>query len=96
MKSILQDKKVCYFCDAINYLEDHHIYGGSLRKISEKNGFKCYLCKHCHDEVTAYKNWKNYYLKRICQEKYQETHTYDEFMKLIGRNYIGVREKTDG
>ena len=27
-------------------------------------------------------------LKRECQEKYEETHTREDFMRLIGRNYL--------
>ena len=28
------------------------------------------------------------FLKQTCQKKYEETHTRDDFIKLIGRNYI--------
>ena len=27
-------------------------------------------------------------LKKECQEEFEKTHTHDEFMKLIGRNYL--------
>ena len=28
------------------------------------------------------------YMKRWAQKKYEETHTREEFLKLIGRNYL--------
>lgn len=28
------------------------------------------------------------YVKKECQRKYEETHTREEFIKLIGRNYL--------
>lgn len=30
----------------------------------------------------------NLKLRQICQQKYEETHTREEFMTLIGRNYL--------
>lgn len=27
-------------------------------------------------------------LKRECQEKFEETHSREEFMKIIGKNYL--------
>ena len=35
-KSILQDDKVCYICGTTASLEEHHIFGASNRKKSEK------------------------------------------------------------
>lgn len=28
------------------------------------------------------------YLKKLCQAKFEEKHTRDEFMEIIGRNYL--------
>lgn len=30
----------------------------------------------------------NLKLKRECQEKFEETHSREEFMRLIGKNYL--------
>lgn len=89
MRSILQSQyeEACYFCGSKNRLEEHHIYGGSNRKVSEKNGFKLYLCKDCHLEVTDNENWKSKWLKWFCQAVYELLYSRDDFMKLIGRNY---------
>ena len=27
-------------------------------------------------------------IKKLCQKKYEETHSREEFIKLIGKNYI--------
>lgn len=52
MKSILQDKKECYFSRMVEtdytHLDKHHIfYGTGNRKISEQNGFWVWL-EHLH------------------------------------------------
>ena len=33
-------------------------------------------------------------LKQICQRKFEETHSREEFMAIIGRNYL-IEEETD-
>ena len=90
-KSILQSEKICFFCNSMSWLEEHHIYGGANRKISERQGFKVYLCHHCHNEPpngVHFNEKRNRQLKKICQQKYEETHTREDFLRLIGRNYI--------
>lgn len=88
MKSIISNKKNCYICGSHRNIEFHHIYGGTgNRKISDENGFTVYLCHTCHQEVTEHKNWKDNYLKVLCQTTYEADHSRDEFMALIGRNY---------
>lgn len=92
MKSIIQKSKECYLCKRKTGLHDHHIYyGTALRKISERNGFKVWLCfdhhlglygvhgKHGHEV--------DIYLKQVCQKEYELNHSRKEFIKLIGKNY---------
>lgn len=51
MKSIIQkDKNECYMCGSQQWLEEHHIFEGANRKLSEKYGLKVYLCHYCHNE----------------------------------------------
>ena len=92
MKSILQDEKQCFQTHRTDGLKEHHIYfGNGLREISEKNGFKVWLSSDWHQDhrIGVHHNREfDLYLKRKCQEKYEETHSRDEFMKLIGTNYI--------
>ena len=74
MKSIIQDKKKCFICSKTINLHDHHIYFGSARRKT----FGVHGSKGHELDL---------YLKRTCQSKYEETHTREEFIKLIGKNY---------
>lgn len=92
MKSIIQDKKECYFCHTTQNLHDHHIYFGKNRKISEQNGFKVWVCAKHHNmsiDSVHENHIKDIYLKQLCQSVYEQTHTRHEFMVLIGKNYLG-------
>jgi len=91
-KSILKTEPgVCYICKRQTDTALHHIYFGPKRKISDKNGFVCFLCPTCH-QYGAHAVHKcrevDLYIKAICQKVYEKTHTREEFMALIGRNYI--------
>ena len=95
MKSIIQKEKKCYFCGSTIGLEEHHIYMNSLRKTSERNGFKVWLCYRCHrdNKFGVHGNRQmDLELKRKCQEVYEQTHTRNEWRMLIGRNYLGDDE----
>lgn len=91
MKSILQSEKRCFFCGSVRWLEEHHIFGGANRRISERNGFKVWLCHRDHNEPpngVHFNKQRADKLKAHCQRKFEETHTREEFISLIGRNYI--------
>lgn len=93
MKSIIQSKKECFICRRKNNLHDHHIYFGiSRRKISEKEGFKVWLCQEHHQGTFGVHGTKGHaldkYLKQTCQIKYEENHKREDFINLIGKNYI--------
>lgn len=91
MKSILQDEKVCYVTGSVCDLHEHHIFFGKNRRISEENGFKVWLRSDWHN-MSSHGVHSNpdldLRLKQDCQRKFEETHTRDEFMKLIGKNYL--------
>ena len=91
MKSILQSDKECWFCHSPN-VELHHIYFGRNRKISDKMGFTVWLCPEHHRGTRGihgmFGNIADEYLKQLCQEKFEETHSREEFIKLIGRSYL--------
>lgn len=91
MKSILQNEKICYFCGKQYGLEDHHIFAGTAnRRISEQYGLKVWLCNDCHTgtEGAQYDKDKNFILKQAAQAEFEITHTHDEWMRLIRKNYI--------
>ena len=93
MNSILQDKKECYITGATEGLHKHHIFFGADRKVSDDNGFWVWLRWDYHIQDSPHKTPHNdretdLLLKKACQKKYEETHGRDDFMALIGRNYL--------
>ena len=65
---------------------------GKNRKNSDKNGFTVWLCEAhhrgtygVHGKLGEYLDMK---LKRECQAKFEETHSHEEFMSIIGKNYL--------
>lgn len=97
--SILHKKNgTCYLCIRLKgdyryhrCTHEHHVYIGPNRSISEAEGFKVYLCPEHHEfsKEAAHSNIE--YLRLMqqdCQREYEKTHTRQQFMKLIGRNYL--------
>lgn len=92
MKSILQDTKECYFCHATQNLEQHHCIGGTAnRKIADKLGLWVYLCNTHHTGAqgvhTSRSDLKNT-LQRIAQEKYEETHSREEWRQHFSKSFL--------
>ena len=94
MKSIIQNEKKCFVTGATEGLHLHHIFFGSGdRKVSDENGFIVWLRwdMHIADSPNATPHndrGTDLFYKRMCQRKYEETHSREEFMSLIGRNYL--------
>lgn len=94
MQSILQTEKACYLSGySGSWLDRHHVYGAANRKVSEANGFWVWLRHDRHIAGSPYATPHNnrdvdLHLKRACQEKYEETHTREEFIRLIGKSYL--------
>lgn len=92
MDSILQNRRECYITGETSGLHKHHIYfGNPNRKISDKNGFWVWLRWDWHngaDYGVHFNRDLDLRLKRECQEKYEETHSRAEFVRLIGKNYL--------
>ena len=90
-KSIIQERKECYFCGKLTNLERHHVFGGvANRPISEKYGLTVWLCHNCHtgQNGAQYDKMKNLRLKQDAQFAFERNHTRSEWMKLIGKNYL--------
>ncbi len=76
----------CYLCSKRKE-HIHEIYKGSNRQISMKNGFCIPICEEHHRQTeTNSKLDKD--LKVKCQRKYEETHSREEFIDLIGQSYL--------
>ena len=73
------------------YLEEHHIFGGPNRGISEAEGLKVYLCiEHHRTGPEAVHNDAETMdlLRRDGQQAFEREHTRQEFIQLIGKNYL--------
>lgn len=87
---LTKDMNHCYRCGALA-VQIHHIYFGTAnRKISDKHRFVVPLCYECHqgNHGVHANRQEDLFLKRKCQSRYEETHTRDEFRKLIGKSYL--------
>lgn len=96
---IHQEPGTCWLCVALGtymgrhrYLEEHHIFPGTWgRKISEENGFKVMLCPAHHREEpeAVHNNADNMQmLQKAAQAEYEKTHTREQWMDLMQRNYL--------
>ena len=96
MESIIQKEKVCFLCSrngATDPLEQHHIFGASNRKLSEKYGLKIWLCgNNCHRNGSSAVHQNRTtadQIKAAGQAKWEETYgTREDFLRLFGRNYL--------
>ena len=87
----MQTEKECFITGATSGLHYHHIFGGALRPISDKNGFTVWLRGEYHnlsDHGVHFDKTLDLSLKAACQAVYEQTHTRQEWMNLIGRNYL--------
>lgn len=90
-KSVIEGDRdyECYMCKSWGGIELHHIYKGKNRKISDKNGFVVHLCSDCHRYLHGKEgHLMDIYLMKTCQIEYEKKHSRQEFMKLIGCNYL--------
>ena len=66
----------------------HEIFfGNGNRAISKSNGFWAYFSPESH-ALIHHNRTIDLRLKEKCQRVYEETHTREDFMALIGRNYL--------
>ena len=94
--SILGSRKgCCYLCGRYGQTEEHHIFGGSNRTLSEQYGLKVDLCLECH-RFGKHAVHKDYAvmdeLHRQGQEAFESRiGSRKEFMKIFGRSYLWER-----
>ena len=81
----------CEICGKWLPLEEHHVFGASNRKKSEKYGMTVDLCHWCHNEPpdgVHHNSEANKRLKAGFQGKFEETHSREEFRRIFGKSYI--------
>lgn len=88
MKSIIQTKRQCYFSGYTENLDKHHIFNGALRDWSEQEGLWVYLNHGIHMALHQSRPDLERLLKKVGQQKYEETHSHEEFMKHVRKNYL--------
>ena len=94
MKSIMQNDKRCFITGRDYNLHKHHIFGAANRKISEKYGLWVWLNAEIHNgnnPDAVHNNPNQGYdlmLKQLCQRKYEEENTRENFIALIGKSWL--------
>lgn len=92
MKSIMQNEKECYLTGAKTGLHEHHIFGGSNRKLSEKYGLKIWLTyeNHIGENGIHFNKEFSIAMKQEAQRRAMQYYnwTKEEFIKIFGRNYL--------
>ena len=97
MKSIIQeDREHCFICGRnarADYwgLDEHHVYGGSNRKMSEKYGLKVYIChERCHLNGVHKDADLNRQVQAIVQKRAMQYYGWDTetFIRIFRKNYL--------
>lgn len=80
----LTKEGICECCGKYSErLDPHEIYGGSNRKRSIKYKFIKLICRECHSNDN-----KIMQLRADTQKEYEKNHSREEFIKIIGKNYL--------
>lgn len=90
--SILKTEKgTCILCGRKGQTEEHHLFGGPNRRLSEEDGLKVYLCPRCHhDRIHGLDRQAIEFLKQEGQRAYMETYSKGtrDFVVRYGKNYL--------
>lgn len=93
-ESILQKKDGrCFLCrdDRIQTVEEHHVFGGPRRRISEAEGLKVYLCIEHHrtgpSAVHTNADMRKL-LQAYAQQEWQRQNPDRDWMAIMGKNYL--------
>lgn len=77
------DFRRCFYCGRYGGIDKHEVYGGANRQASMKYGLVVPLCRNCHETNVVIEDLKVY-----CQKQFERSHSREDFMKIIGKNYI--------
>ena len=90
-KSILQPngEKVCFITGSQNNLDCHHcIHGVANRKVADRYGLWVWLRHDVHMQLHDKDKELNNYLEQEAQKAFEKLYSHEEWMKLIGKNYL--------
>lgn len=92
-----QDKR-CYLCMLLNndyrihpVTEEHHVLFGDNKWIADAYGLRVNLCVEHHriGEEAVHNNRENAErLKKIAQQVFTEEYPEENWMELVGKNYL--------
>lgn len=85
--------RYCVLCGSSRRIEKHHIFGGALRKKSERYGLTVDLCHSCHNEPpngVHFNKDKMLELKQYGQRKVmaEQGWTTEQFIEEFRKNYL--------
>lgn len=85
--------RYCVICNSTKWIERHHIFGGALRKKSEKYGLVVDLCHFCHNEPPDGVHHNKEAMLKLHQfgqmKAMQENNwTIDDFRREFRKNYL--------
>jgi hypothetical protein len=82
----------CCVCGNPRTQAHHVFYGMKNRNVSDEHGFLVHLCLTHHVGTQGVHGRDGHaldaLLKRHVQAEYEQTHSREEFMALIGRSYL--------
>lgn len=92
-RSLLSNEKRCFFCNAPDNLDRHHIFFGTAnRKLSEEDGCWVWLCVYHHtlSDMSVHHNRNlDLILKGACQGEWEKQYGGREaFIKRYGKSWI--------
>lgn len=97
MKSIMQDTRECYFCHREHGLELHHCMMGKWRKLADQDGLTVWLCHdhHTGNNGVHFNLDMRLELQKLAEKTYIEHHSFDEWMRRYGKNYLEEKDVSD-
>ncbi len=84
---IYQDLTKCAKCPSTELADKNEVFEGAKRNASIKHGFIIPLCTKCHKKFHNNRDFA-LIIKRQFQEEFEKTHTREEFLSIIHRNYL--------
>lgn len=92
-KSIFENDSLdkCYICGKWGRVDEHHVFGGPCRKMSDRYGLVVHLCRECHSLIHDSEKGKEMktYLHQRGQMIYEERFgNRQAFIKEFIRSYL--------
>ena len=87
-RSIMQTEKKCFITGATEELDKHHCFHGPRRKAAEKWGCWVWLRHDLHMDLHSRNSALDKMLMRTCQEKFEELHGHETFMRVFGKSWL--------